>query len=165
MNGHQVHAYATGPAAPAPFAVVPAPDFVEDRRPWWRRHPILTTVGVLWLIGFAQEEPAGAAVMLLLVLAVAGAGIRRRSLAERRREEAAIAARADAQHQAYLNGDPVGIYGFPAAPAPLPQPIPYYRPAARTWTAPYTQQPYTQQPYTQQWVAHAHYGQHRMYHR
>jgi hypothetical protein len=168
MTGHQVHAYTTHPSAPAPFAVAPTQDLVVDPRPWWRRHPILTTFGVLWLVGFAQEEPAVAAVVLLLVLAVAGAGVRRRSRAERRREEAAIAARADAQHQAYLNGDPAGIYGFPVASAPLPQPIPYYRPAPRTWTASYTQQQYTQQPYThvqQQWPAHANFGPYRRYHR
>ncbi|MGN5240665.1 MULTISPECIES: hypothetical protein [unclassified Rhodococcus (in: high G+C Gram-positive bacteria)] len=165
MSGYRIHAHAPHPAAAASFAVAPAPEFVVDRRPWWRRHPILTTLGVLWLVGFAQEEPAVATVLLVLVLAVVGAGARRRSRDERRREEAAIVARADAQHQAYLSGDPRGIYGFPAEPAPLPEPIPYYRPAAQQpWAVPYPQQqPYA--PRMQPWPAHAHHGQYRRYHR
>ncbi|MEE2057816.1 hypothetical protein [Rhodococcus artemisiae] len=168
MSGYQVHAYATHPA-PAPFAASPAPEFVVDRRPWWRRHPILTTLGVLWLVGFAQEEPAVAAVMLAVLLAAVAAGSRRRSRDERRREEAAIVARADAQHQAYLDGDPRGIYGFPTEPATLPQPIPYYRPAAQQpWIAPNAQQPRAQHhqyaQHMQQWHTHTHHGHYRRYH-
>ncbi len=156
MGGYRVHAYATPPSGLSPLGVPPAPDFVVDRRPWWRRHPILTTLGVLWLVGFAQEEPAVAAVLLVLVLAVVGVGTRRRSRDERRREEAAIVARADAQHQAYLNGDPRGIYGFPTESTPLPQPIPYYRPAAQQpWVAPPAQQPYAH--HMHQWHAHRRY--------
>ncbi|MEE2035292.1 hypothetical protein [Rhodococcus chondri] len=118
----------TGPAAASYFVPVPAPAFVVDRRPWWRRHPILTTLGVLWLLGATSDEPALLALLAVVFAALYGVRRHRAAVVRRTREDAAIAARADAQHQAYLNGDPAGIYGFPIA-APEPRvstpPVPY----------------------------------------
>lgn len=116
---------------PVPYAVVPAPylvqpvpvvaqvpvpyaprPFVVDRRPWVQRHPVLTAFGALILLGMVGNEPF----LLIPILAglvawIAAVNYRRRAEA-RTREESEIAARADAQHRAYLDGDPSGIYGY-----------------------------------------------------
>ncbi|BDB40502.1 MULTISPECIES: DUF2510 domain-containing protein [Mycobacterium] len=75
--------------------------------------------GGLFLLGVAVSHPA----VFLGVVALAGLGYLgyrayERAL-DRRAEQARIAARADGQHQAFLSGEPWGIYGqYPPAPPP-----------------------------------------------
>lgn len=115
---------AHNPMAPAPVPYAqPYPvqqPFVVDRRPWWRRHPILTTLGTLWLIGTVADEPGALLGFLLIGLVVFGVVRYRRHADARACRNAELAARADAQHRAVLNGDPSGVYGFPSAEAPRP---------------------------------------------
>jgi hypothetical protein len=82
---------------------------------------IVVAIGALILVGICSSHP----IMLIpfAVLAVGGFFGYRYWLREedRRAEQAKIAARADAEHRASLQGDPAGMYGqYP--PPPLPQP-------------------------------------------
>lgn len=81
------------------------------RRAFASRHPIWTTFGALLAIGLIAK------IWPLLVLAGIGWGglkLWQRHLGaveQRRAQEALVAARADYEHQEYLAGNRVGLYG------------------------------------------------------
>lgn len=80
-------------------------------------------VGGLFLIGLASAHFAAFVVLAALVgLAFLGYWAYQRSV-DRRAEQARIAARADAEHQALMRGNPAGTYGlYPPVPPPDPNP-------------------------------------------
>ena len=88
--------------------------YVVPRRSWPRRHPILTTILVLFGLGFLANNW-----WILFVVGAIWLGVRayrsreaRQDLA--RQEQQRLIASADAQNQAYLNGHQFGTQGhFP----------------------------------------------------
>lgn len=82
---------------------------------------ILVAIGVLVLLGICSSHPI---VLIPFVILAVGAffGYRYwRREEDRRAEQAQIAARADAEYRASLEGNPAGTYGqYP--PPPLPEP-------------------------------------------
>ena len=85
----------------------------RPQRPWWRRHPLLTTsaaAAALWCLWLGWYPAVTIVTAAVLVVAVRR---RRRATAIR---NAGLRARADYEHQLTLAGDPHGIYGrFPPA--------------------------------------------------
>jgi hypothetical protein len=86
------------------------------RRPFWRRHPVVTGAALLlafwWLTNGWYEALAVTAIVGLFLFV----RHRRRDLAHR---DAGLRARADYEHRLILAGDPHGLYGrYP--PVPLP---------------------------------------------
>lgn len=86
------------------------------------RHPVWTTLGVLFVLGLIIEY------WWLIVAVAAGAaaayGVLAGWRAYERREaadaqaRAALAERADYEHQQFLEGDPTGLYGqYPPPPS------------------------------------------------
>ena len=89
------------------------------RSPRRNSHPILTGIGILFAIGLLIKF--WWVVLTVLAIWIGVKAFRnwqhRQALAEE--ERARIAARADAQNQAFLAGDPYGIYGDPQDPQGL----------------------------------------------
>lgn len=85
-------------------------------RAWW---PLaLIVLSVMGVIGCAGNRTYDAAILWVIVGLVAAAVLARRRMrrvrllrAELAANDAAVAARADAQNSAYLGGDPSGVYG------------------------------------------------------
>ncbi|MGE6851079.1 hypothetical protein ACQKGB_29130 [Bacillus tropicus] len=82
------------------------------------RHPILTMIGALIVLGLIVEY--WMVIVGALILAAVVYGVSRWWEQEQHRrllqknEDAAIASRADYEHHLYMNGDPKGLYGqFP----------------------------------------------------
>jgi hypothetical protein len=106
--------------------------YAVPRRSWPRRHPILTAILVLFGIGFLAENW-----WILLVVAAVWIGIKaykshtaRQDMA--RQEQQRLIDSANAQNQAYLEGNQFGTYGhfptqhpqpgqYPNTPPPHPQ--------------------------------------------
>ncbi|WJJ10360.1 hypothetical protein P9990_17465 [Prescottella equi] len=86
------------------------------------RHPIWTTLAALFVLGLVIEYwwlIVGAIVLAALGYVAFRAWQRHcEQVAVRARAEAALAARADEQHQQYLSGEEHGLYGN-YRPAPL----------------------------------------------
>jgi hypothetical protein len=82
--------------------------YQQVRRPFWRRHPVVTGTVLLvawwWLANGWYEAVAVTAIVALLIV------VRRRTRALARRD-AGLAARADFEHRLSLAGDPRGLYG------------------------------------------------------
>jgi Protein of unknown function (DUF2510) len=82
--------------------------YQQVRRPFWRRHPVLTGVALLsaywWLSNGWYEALAVVAIVGLLIV------VRRRRRALARRD-AGLAARAELEHRLSLAGDPRGVFG------------------------------------------------------
>ncbi|UNN05182.1 hypothetical protein [Rhodococcus opacus] len=89
------------------------------RSPRRNSHPILTGIGILFAIGLLIKF--WWVVLTVLAIWIGVKAFRkwqhRQALAEQ--ERARIAARADVQNQAFLAGDPYGIYGSPQDPQGL----------------------------------------------
>ena len=89
------------------------------RGPRRNRHPILSTIGILFAIGLLIKF--WWVVLMVFAVWLGVKGFRkwqhRQALAEQ--ERARIAARADVQNQAFLAGDSYGIYGYPPHPREL----------------------------------------------
>ncbi|NLE78760.1 MAG: hypothetical protein GX610_04115 [Rhodococcus sp.] len=85
----------------------------RGRRPRRNGHPILTGIGILIVIGLLIEFWWVVLMVLAVWLGVKGfqQWQKRQQLAAQ--ERAQVAARAEAQNQAFLAGDPYGIYGYP----------------------------------------------------
>lgn len=109
--------------------------YIVPQRSWARRHPILTAILVLFVIGFVGANP-----WILLVVAVAWIGVKAyRAHAAKQlfaaQEQQRLINSANAQNQAYLNGHQFGTTGhFPTQPyqpepgypgAPREQPYPF----------------------------------------
>ncbi|MGW6694859.1 hypothetical protein ACWF62_13915 [Rhodococcus sp. NPDC054953] len=70
-----------------------------------KKHPVLATIGALVALGLIVKF------WYLVVVGLAiFAGVK--WWQRHQADQAAIVARADAQHQAYLAGDDFGLYGF-----------------------------------------------------
>lgn len=82
----------------------------------------VAVIGGLYLVGLATTD-LRALVTLIAAAVVAYAGYRAYNHAVRRRRESArLASRADTQNQAYMQGDPTGLYGeYPPSPSDPPQ--------------------------------------------
>jgi hypothetical protein len=78
------------------------------RRPFWRRHPVVTGAAALltfwWLLNGWYEALAVTAIVGLLIF------VRRRTRALARRD-AELRARAEYEHRLSLVGDPRGVFG------------------------------------------------------
>ena len=78
------------------------------RRPFWRRHPILTGAAALlaaWLLLIGGQELVAVTGIIGLLIFV---GRRRRARALR---AAGLRARAEYEHRLTIAGDPRGVYG------------------------------------------------------
>lgn len=78
------------------------------RRPFWRRHPVVSVAAVLlvlWLLATASYVTLG-----IVSAGVAAIAIRRRRRAIARRD-AGLRARADYEYRLCLAGDPRGTFG------------------------------------------------------
>ena len=92
------------------------------RRPFWRRHPMVTDAAALlaaWLLLLIGGQVLVAVTGIIGLLIFVGR--RRRALAVR---DAGLRARADYEHRLSLAGDPRGVFGRypPAQPGWFPDP-------------------------------------------
>ena len=107
---------APAPSWPGPYPLpgqavaVAVPMVVEDRRSFAQRHPVWTTIGVLWVMNMlVQFHWLGPTLIAGGLIALGYMWLKRRT-----REETALAAEADRQNRLALQGDPRGTYGdFP----------------------------------------------------
>jgi hypothetical protein len=82
--------------------------YQQVQRSFWRRHPVLTGVGLIvaaWWLWLGPPEAVAITAVVALLLFVRR---RRRSLAIR---DAGLLARADYEHRLSLAGDPRGVFG------------------------------------------------------
>ncbi|WP_072814258.1 hypothetical protein [Rhodococcus zopfii] len=79
------------------------------------RHPVLTGLGALLVLGFVLEYwPLIVLAGVIAATMFAGSRLWDRHLqvkAQQERARAALAARADYEHQQYIAGNPVGLFG------------------------------------------------------
>jgi Protein of unknown function (DUF2510) len=91
------------------------------RRPFWRRHPVVTGASLLlasWWLSNGWHEALAVTAIVVLFLFVRH---RRRDLARR---DAGLRARAEYEHRLNLAGDPRGVFGRypPVQPGWFPDP-------------------------------------------
>lgn len=87
----------------------------QSPRSFASRHPIVTAVGVLFVLGLVVEYWWLIVLAAVIAAAIYGGNIawrtRQRQAAAQAQARAELAARADREHQQYLAGEDRGLYG------------------------------------------------------